>query len=174
MKPSQSPTIFQQNSYDVSSILGFVIKRNSTRGAKPGPSERQEVYYQEKQMLKKARRKKHGRHPTIISRWYADEENRKSLLAVENGEQHIMLFDRIALEKHHYTETKAERIHNSKHWILTVNAEGPQQPLNANECMTSTWQGPSKNIDPSLAVNKFDKKRATVRWNRRIRLRCGP
>ena len=33
MKSSQSPTIFQQNNYDVSSILGFVIKKNSTRGA---------------------------------------------------------------------------------------------------------------------------------------------
>ena len=45
-------------------------------------------------------------------------------------EQHIMLFDRIALEKHRYTAIKAERIQNSKHWILTLNAEGPQQPLN--------------------------------------------
>ena len=41
-----------------------------------------------------------------------------------------MLYDRIALEKHIYVATKVERIQNSKHWILTINAEGPQQPLN--------------------------------------------
>ena len=41
-----------------------------------------------------------------------------------------MQYDRIALEKHYYTATNAERIQNSKHWILTLNAEEPQQPLN--------------------------------------------
>ena len=38
--------------------------------------------------------------------------------------------DRIALEKHFYVATKAERIQNSKHWILTLNKEGPELPLN--------------------------------------------
>ena len=37
--------------------------------------------------------------------------------------------DRIVFEKHHHPPIKAERIQNSKHWILTLNAEGPQQPL---------------------------------------------
>ena len=41
----------------------------------------------------------------------------------------IMLCDRIALEKHFHVATRAERIQNSKHWILTLNKEGPQQPL---------------------------------------------
>ena len=42
-----------------------------------------------------------------------------------------MLYDRIAVEKHIYTATRAERIQNSKHWILTINAEGgTQQSLN--------------------------------------------
>ena len=81
-------------------------------------------------MLKKARQKKHGRHPTILSRWYADEEYRKSLAAHNIGEQQIMLFDRIALEKHHYTATKTERIQNTKHWVLYWNADGPQKPVN--------------------------------------------
>ena len=40
-----------------------------------------------------------------------------------------MLYDRIALEKHIYVATRAERIQNSKHWILTLFSEGPQQPL---------------------------------------------
>ena len=38
-------------------------------------------------------------------------------------------YDRIAFDKHHYTATQDERIQNLKHWILTLNAEGPQQPL---------------------------------------------
>ena len=41
-----------------------------------------------------------------------------------------MPYDRLALEKHIYVATRAERIQNSKHWFLTLNAEGPQQPLN--------------------------------------------
>ena len=42
----------------------------------------------------------------------------------------VMLYDRIALEIHFYVATRAERVQNSKYWILTLNAEGPQQPLN--------------------------------------------
>ena len=41
-----------------------------------------------------------------------------------------MLYDRIALEKHIYVATKSERIQSSKHWVLTLNTEGPQHPLN--------------------------------------------
>ena len=70
MKSSQRPTEFEQDNCDVTSIPGYGIKKNSSRGAKHGPSERQRMYYQAKQMLKKARQKKHGNHPTILSRWY--------------------------------------------------------------------------------------------------------
>ena len=38
-------------------------------------------------------------------------------------EHHIMLYDRIAVEKHIYVATQ-----NSKHWILTIFAERPQHP----------------------------------------------
>ena len=53
MKSSRSPTEFDQKNRDVTSIPGNVIKKNSSRGAKHGPSERQKMYYQAKQMLKK-------------------------------------------------------------------------------------------------------------------------
>ena len=39
-----------------------VIKKNSSRGVKHGPSGRQKMYYQARQMLKKTRQAKHGRH----------------------------------------------------------------------------------------------------------------
>ena len=41
MKSTRSPTEFGQNNCDVTSIPGYVIKENSSRGAKHGPSERQ-------------------------------------------------------------------------------------------------------------------------------------
>ena len=106
-------------------ITGYVAKKNSSRGAKHEPSERQKVYYQAKQKLSKARQGgKHGCHPAILSRWYGDEEYRKSLSAIGWKEHHIMLYDRIGVEKHIYIATRAERIQNSKHWILTNSAEG--------------------------------------------------
>ena len=41
------------------------------------------------------------------------------------------MYDRVALEKHIYVATRAERIKHSKHWILKANAEGrTQQSLN--------------------------------------------
>ena len=71
-------------------------------------------------MLKKARQRKHGRHPTILSRWYADEEHRKPSSAVGWKEHHIMLCDRIAVEKHIYIATRAERIQNRRR-VSTVH-----------------------------------------------------
>ena len=95
-KSSQRPTEFEQNNYDVTSIPGYVTKKNSSRDAKHGPSERQRLYYQAKQMLKKTRQKKHGNHPTILSRWYTSESYRTSLSDIGWKEKDIMLYDRIA------------------------------------------------------------------------------
>ena len=76
-------------------------------------------------MLKKARQSKHG-HPTILSRY--NQEDRKSLAEHNIGEKEVMLFDRIALERHDSTATRAERLQNAKHWILRISADGPQKP----------------------------------------------
>ena len=38
-------------------------------------------------------------------------------------------YDRIALERHDYTATKAERIQNTQHRVLCLNADGPSKPL---------------------------------------------
>ena len=48
------------------SIPGYAIKKNSSRGAKHGPSERQRMHNTAKQMLKKTRQGMHGSHPTIL------------------------------------------------------------------------------------------------------------
>ena len=92
MKSTRSPTEFDQNKCDV------VFKKNRSRGAKHGASESQKMHFHAKQMLKKARQGKHGGHPTILSRWYADDEYRKSLSDIGWREHHITLYDRIVRE----------------------------------------------------------------------------
>ena len=107
MKLTRSPTDSDQNNRDVTSTPGNVIRKNSSCGVKHGPCERQQMHYQARHMLKKAQQEKHGRHPTIRSRLYAEEEHKKSLSATRWKEHHTMLYDRIAVEKHIYTATRS-------------------------------------------------------------------
>ena len=58
MKSTRSPTEFDQNNCGVTSIPGYAIKKNRKRGVQHGASERQKMYFQAKQMLKKARQGK--------------------------------------------------------------------------------------------------------------------
>ena len=51
----KKPTEFEQNNYDATSILGCVIKRNSSLGSKHGPSERHNVLHSETGAPEKAR-----------------------------------------------------------------------------------------------------------------------
>ena len=107
-----------------------VAKKSNKRGAKHGPSERQRMNYKAKDMLHKACQKKHGGHSSILARWHSDYKYRDSLTRIGWTEQDIMLFDRIALENHSHVATKAEKIGNSEHWVLKLNQDGGQQPLN--------------------------------------------
>ena len=55
------------------------------------------------------------------------QRNVHDFFVTDRGERkNIMLNDRNALEKHFYVATRAERIQNSKHWILTQNKGGLQ------------------------------------------------
>ena len=107
LKYKRSPATTQKANCDFPSIPGFVIVKNSSRG--PQASERQIMFSKAKEMLKKAKQPKHGGHPTILARWYAQEGHRKSLAEHNIGEKEVVLFDRIALERHDYTTTRAER-----------------------------------------------------------------
>ena len=106
---------------------GFVIK-NSSRGPKHGARERQVLFYRAKEMPKKTRQAEHGNHPTIFSSWYALEGYRKSLAEHNIGEKEVMLVDRIALERHDCSASRAERLQNAKHWIPRLIADVPQKP----------------------------------------------
>ena len=168
MKSPQSPTELEQNNHDVTSIPGYFIKKNSSHGAKHGHSELQRVYYQAKQMLKKARQKK---HPTILSQWHASESYRNSLYAIGWREKHIMLYDRIALEKHFYVATRPERIQNPKRWILTINAEGPQRPLNQRLDFAQAKRECNRLHDEHLARTQEEYR--TIPRSQQIRQRKG-
>ena len=147
------------------------LKKNSSLGAKHGPSERQKMYFHAKQMLKKARQGKHGSHPTILSRWYASESYRKSLYDIGWREHHIMLYDRIAVEKHIYVAARAERIQHPKHWILTINAEGPQQLLNQRPDFAQAKRDCKRSHDEHLARTQEEYR--TIPRSQQVRQRKG-
>ena len=95
----------------------LVIKKNSSRGPKHGASEKTDHFFQgEGDALKRARQPKHGSHPTILARWYAQERYRDSLAKHIIGEKEVMLFDRIARERLDCTASRAERLQNAKHY----------------------------------------------------------
>ena len=119
-------------------------------------------------MLKKARQKKHGSHPTILSRWYASETYRTSLSLI-GWKKDTMLHDRIVLEKHICVATRAERIQISKHWILTLNAEGPQQPLNQRPDFAQAKRDCKRLHDENLARTQQDFR--TIPRSRQVRQR---
>ena len=151
LKYSRSPTTILKTNCDFTSMPGFVIEKNSSRGQKHGVSERQVMFYRPKQMLKKARQTKHGNHPTILSRWYEQEDYRQSLAEHNIGEKEVMLFDRIALERRDYTATKDERRQNAKRLILRLNADGPQKPLRQRQEFAVAFFFLKKNLQKSDA-----------------------
>ena len=172
LKYSRSLTTSQKTNCDFTSVLGFFINKNSSRGPKHGVSGRQVMFYKAKQMLKKARQGKHGNHPTIFSWWCEQEGYRRSLAEHKIGEKEVMFFDRIALERHDYTATKAERLQNAKHWILRLNAGGSlrQRPEFAVALRRS--------LDGNAAISQTDTsrtsttstRRSTIRRRRKLRL----
>ena len=94
----------------------FVIKKNSSWWPKHGVSERLMMFYTAKQMLKKARQSEHGNHPTILSRFSDQEGYRKSLAENNIGEKEVMLFDRIDIERHDFSATRAETVAERQTW----------------------------------------------------------
>ena len=151
LKCSRSPTTLEKTNCDFTSIPGFVIEKNSSRGPKHGVSERQVMFYRAKEMLKKARQTKHRNHPTILSRRYEQEDTeshcRSTILAKRKS-----CFSIASLLKDTTLQlTKAKRLQNAKDWTLRLNADGlkslfdSDQNLslhqnNALKCKMLTWR----------------------------------
>ena len=150
LKPSQRTNEFDMNNYDVLSIPGDVIKKNNSRGAKRGPSEQQRRYCKVKGMLQKARQPKHGGNKSMLERLHKDEQYRMTNTHpfLRDGvmttntesrcqwtEEQMIEYDKSALEDHSDVATRSERIQNTKHWVLRLNQDGAQPPLNQrHEC----------------------------------------
>ena len=81
---------FDKNNYDVLSIPGYVIKKDNTRGAEHGPSERQRMYCKAKEMLQEGRQPKHGGFESILERCKKDDKHRKSLSVIGWTEERII------------------------------------------------------------------------------------
>ena len=104
---SQRPKEFEKNNHDVSSIPGYVIRKNSSRGAKHGPSERQRMYCKSEEMLQKGQSRK-ARKPFIhICTTEQRLQIQKFVVTHWMDRAGKMLFDRIALENHSYFATKS-------------------------------------------------------------------
>ena len=151
LKYKRSPTTTQKANCDFSSIPDFVIKKNSSRGQKHDASERQIMLCETKEILKKAWQSKHGGHPTILARKYAQARSRRSLTEHNIGEKEIMLYDRIAIERHDYTDTRAERLQNVKHWFFRSTADGSQKLLRQRQEFSGALKQCLKMQDTHLA-----------------------
>ena len=122
-------------------------------------------------MLKKARQGKHESHPTIPARWYASETYKTSLSLIGCKEKRTMLYDRVALEKHSCTATKSERIQDSKRCMLTLNKEGPQQPLNQRPDFAQAKRECKRLHDEHMARTQQDYR--TIPRSQQVRQRKG-
>ena len=154
MESTRSPTEFDQNNRDVTSILGYVIKKNSSRGAKHGPSERQKMYYQAKQMLEKACQ---GKRPSNDT-WRRRIQKVFVSHRVERTPHDVVRQDRPGDASTSLQELKEFKIRNigfsrqmqteelSNHSINDPDLL--ERKDNANDCTTSTKQGPNKNTEP--------------------------
>ena len=128
--PREGPNSWTKRTNDALSIPVYVIKKNLTHGAKHGASERQRMHNKAKEMLQKARQLKHGGYKTILERWHKDDKYRKSLSDIVWADKLIIQYDELALEDHSYIATREERTRNEKNWVLSLNQEGLQGPLN--------------------------------------------
>ena len=146
------------------SIPGYVIKKNRSRGAKHGASERPEMYFNAKQVLKKP-----------------DMENMEAILRysldgtpMKNTRSHFLSSDRRNTSSYcrtgllgdaplqgyeNWKNSACVQLYSySRFWrrnsASTQRPDYPQAKKNANDCMTSTWQASKKNTWTFLTVNK--------------------
>ena len=80
-------------------------------------------------MLQKARQPKHGGYKTILERWHKDDT--ASLCQILGG----LRSSSCSMTNLHWKTTpkiatREERTRNEKSWVLSLNEEGVQGPLN--------------------------------------------
>ena len=65
-----------------------------------------------------------------MERGHKDDKYRKSLSDFGWIEEQLIQYDELALEDHSKIATPKERTRNEKNWVLSLNKEGVQGPLN--------------------------------------------
>ena len=128
LRVSQSTEEVDKSNNDVVSIPGCVIKKKNKRGARHGPSERQRMYDKAKEMLHKARQEKHGKHSSILARWHNDYEYRKSLSEI--GRRIYCYMTELLWRIIHTSQQELRDFEIQNIWVLKLNQDGAQQPLN--------------------------------------------
>ena len=72
-------------------------------------------------------------------------------MAEHNIGEKGVLYDHIAVERHDDTATRAERLQNAKHWVLRLNADGPQKPLRQRQGFADAFKQCLKMLDARMA-----------------------
>ena len=121
--PSQSA-----EEYDALSIPGYVLKKNLHCGAKHGATATNVLQSQG-----------HVAESSPTQAWWVQNHLGKmtqrwqipeSLSNIGWTEERIIQCDELALEDHSYIATRGERNRNEKSWVLKLNKEGAQGPMN--------------------------------------------
>ena len=154
MKSSQSPKEFDQNNRDVTSITGYVIKKNSSRGAKHGPSERQSCVTKLKRCCKKLVKKS---TEAIHRHLHDGTTTTSSDFRCHSLGGSSSIWDRVA------------SLWNSTLWTLTLNQEGSQQPLHQRPDFAQAKRECKRLDDEHLA--KTQEEYRTIPRNQQIRQR---
>ena len=99
MQPSAMNRPYNKDRFDSLSIHGYVMEKNRSRGPRHGPSMRQIMYHQARDMLRKAQIPKNGSCETILERWHTDADCQKSLSVEGWTGEKIRQYDPTYLEK---------------------------------------------------------------------------
>ena len=168
MQPTEKSRLFNKNRFDTMSILGYVIKRNQSRGPRHGQSVRQTMNHKARDMLRKAKLPKDGSCETILVRWYREKKYRKSLSEEGWTEEKIRQHDALALEDHMKLHLKKGDDGKGTPGKLFFN-KGVQGPTRQRphfreakhayrrlfrEHVESTGERRMKQVDPSSTTNK--------------------
>ena len=128
IQPAEQNRQMNKDRFDGLSIPGYLMKKDQSRGARHGQSMRQIMYYQARDMVRKAKTKNNGQCKTIHERWYKDERYRTNLSELGWTEEQIRQYDALAVEDYTYVSTP-ERGRYWKSWTISVNKEGIQSPI---------------------------------------------
>ena len=119
---------YNKDRFDSLSVIGYVIKKNQSRGPGSGQTMRQIMYHKARDRLRKAKLPKNGSCATILERWHTEADYQKSLSDEGWTEEKIRQDDALALEDHSYEARPEEKRRWQRNWIEAVQSSTRQRP----------------------------------------------